>query len=643
MKKWINIKTGLLFIAIGLQTNAMAQSPEEIKKTFPAADIVYQNYEQELSLYLKDEIPVADRKNNIDMLILSEKNASMYSRYNVYHSSFNTLTELNAYTKVPNGNKFKNVDVKEKKVISSVNHNTFYDDQKETIFDFPSLTQNAIAHVDYTQFSKDAHLLTGFYLPVYLPVINASYTVRVPNEISIKYIVKNDPNNTFRFSEEKKKKETIYRWTAKDIKSQDLFDNAPDQRYFQPHIIVYVTSYENKAGKQPFLNTIDDLHKWNYSFIKELNVNPDPSLKHIVDSLTNGVSSERTKAEKIYKWVQDHIRYVAFEDGLEGFRPRQAAEVCAKRYGDCKDMSSIITQMLRMAGIKAYYSWIGTRDLPYAYSELPLPIVDNHMISTAYIDNSWIFLDGTDPNAKFDMPPESIQGKEALLSITDKEYKILVVPVAQPDKSSIVDSTFISFADDGIKGYETVKYNGYFGKEVYNSLLYRDEKETKEYVNKRMSKGSNKFILGDYKVSKVSLEENIANISADFNLPGYSKKVGSEYYINLNLEKLLENRVIDFQKRNLPVENDFNYSIKQYHILDIPKGYGVSYLPKNYSYENDLIKVDMYYKVENEKVIAAQEIKTKKLMINPSEFEEWNKPMKALQPYYKESVVLKKQ
>jgi len=337
-----------------------------------------------------------------------------------------------------------------------------------------------------------------------------------------------------------------------------------------------------------------------------------------------------------------NIRYVAFENGLEGFRPRQAAEVCSKRYGDCKDMSSIITQMLRIAGIKAYYTWIGTRSLPYDYSDVPLPIVDNHMISTANIDGKWIFLDGTDPHAKFGMPPSGIQNKQALISIDDKEYKVLRVPVIPAEENSMVDTTTISFIDNGIKGHEKVTYYGYQGEDVYNSLLYRDENETKDFVKTRMGKASNKFILGNYTITRVNPEENIANISADFEIPGYGKKLGDEYYINLNLEKIFEKQVIDTVKRKIPFEIEYNSSTNECHILEIPKGYEVSYLPKDFSFDNDLASIKISYKVIDGKVIASQEAKCKKLMIDPSEFEEWNKGMSSVQLQYKESVVLKK-
>jgi len=634
----ITLTLALLTCSFGM----FAQTAEEIQKIFPGTDMVYQDYQQELNIFIKNDEPVAEKKTNINMLMLTEKNVNMLSRYRVYHSSFSELTDLSAYTKVPAGGKYKTVKVTDKKTTSSTDNSIFYDDMKETTFDFPSLTQFAVAHVDYTQFHKDAHLLSAFYLPGYMPVVNASFTVTVPDNVNIKYVIKNDPKGLWKLTEEKKKRETVYKWTISNVKPEDNYSNAPDMRYFQPHVIVYITSYENKNGRQQYLSTIDDLHRWNTSFLKDLNLSPDPALKKIVDSITSDKTSERAKAAAIYSWVQQHIKYVAFENGVEGFRPRQASEVCAKRYGDCKDMSSILTQMMRMAGIKAYYTWIGTRELPYTYTETPLPIVDNHMISTALIDGEYIFLDGTDNNASFDMPPAFIQGKEALISINDKEYKVMKVSVADPAKSMIIDSTFISMNDKGLKGYQNVLYNGYFGKDVYSSLLYRDETETKEYINKRMSKGSNKFILGNYKINKLDPGQNIASISAEFEIPGYSKKVGSEYYINLHLEKIFGNNVINIEERKVPYEVDYNYTIRQYHILTIPEGYKVSYMPKDYSFENELVQINLYYKMDNGKLIAAQEIQNKKLLLDPSDFEEWNKPMKALQPYYKESVVLEK-
>jgi hypothetical protein len=638
----MNKKLNLLLAVMLTQQIIIAQTPDEVKKVFPGQEMVFRNFDQQLKIFLKDDVPVAESNRTIDMMVLSEKNATAYSHYKIYHNGFEELENMDAYTEVPDGDKYKKVKITDQQTTSSNDRDVFYDDVKETSFDFSSLTQNAIAHVDYTQFYKDAHLLSSFYFPEEEPLMNGSFSVEVPDGINIKYVVKNDPKGLFQFSSEKKRKTTIYKWVLKNVKPIDDYYDAPDDRYFEPHVIIYITSYEGKNGTQNFLGSVDDLYKWDNTFIKELNTQQDPNLKKTVDSVIAGQITELDKAKSIYQWVQQNIRYVAFENGVEGFRPRQAADVCNKRYGDCKDMSSIITQMLRIAGIKAYYTWIGTRDIPYDYTDIPLPIVDNHMISTANINGQWLFLDGTDPHATFGVPPSDIQDKQALIAVNENEYKILRVPVIAAENNTMLDSTFISFTDEGIKGHEKVNYYGYFGEDVYNTLLYRDEKETRDYVKTRMGKASNKFILGDYTINKIDPANNVANITADFEIPGYGQKAGNEYYINLNLEKLFEKEIIDTAKRKVPREMEFKYGIKEYHILDIPDDYTVTYKPDDFNFNDDLVSIKMYYKIENGKIIAAQEVESKKLMINPEDFNEWNKAMKSVEPQYKETIVLEK-
>ena len=246
------------------------------------------------------------------------------------------------------------------------------------------------------------------------------------------------------------------------------------------------------------------------------------------------------------------------------------------------------------------------------------------------------------PHAKYGMPPSSIQDKQALVAINENEYKLLRVPVTPAKNSMIIDSTFITFTPDGVKGYEHVTYNGYFGEDVYNNLLYLDEKGTKDYVKSRMSKGSNKFILGTYLIKKISPDDNIAGITADFEIPGYGKKLGNEYYINLNLEKLFEKRLIDTLVRKVPIEEEYKFIIKQYHVLEIPPGYTVTYQPQNFTFENELVILKISYEVKNGKIIATQEYQNNKLMINPADFAEWNKAATAVSLQYKEQVILEK-
>src|SRR5690606_28188930 len=109
---------------------------------------------------------------------------------------------------------------------------------------------------------------------------------------------------------------------------------------------------------------------------------------------------------------------------------RQAKLVYERKFGDCKDMSSIITEMAKYANIpNVNLTWIGSRSIPYTYHEVPTPAVDDHMIAT-YEDakGNIYFLDATDSYTKFGLPSGFIQGKEAMIQ-NGESYKLVKVPV----------------------------------------------------------------------------------------------------------------------------------------------------------------------------------------------------------------------
>lgn len=620
-----------------------AQSVAEVLTKFPGENAVILNSTRDTRIFIKDNQPVAEAREVTEILALDDKANGIYNRYKIFHGSFEVISELEAYTKIPDGNKYKKIKVTDMKTESSTSSGIFFDDSKETVFDFPSMTKGSISTVSHTEFLTDAHLLIPFYFTSYMPVVNARFTVTCPNDMELKYLIRNNDQQQVQATQEKKGRQTVYTFTSSNLRFKDRYGDGPPRSYYEPHVIVRITSYKNESGEKiSFLSDVRDLYKWNYAFLKNVNTQESTLLKQLADSLTTNTNSDSEKAKNIYTWVQNHIKYVAFENGLEGFIPRQAVDVCTKRYGDCKDMASLLTALLKQAGLKAYFTWIGTRDIPYQYTDVPLPITDNHMICTVNIGDEWIFLDGTDPNCIYGIPSKAIQDKQAMIGLNENEYKLITVPIVSSEKNMVVDSTFISINSNGITGKSSVYYKGYFGIDLYNSLLYRDEKDTKDYVKARLSKGSNKFIMNNYAVNKTNSTDKVVNLKSEFEIPDYSKKVADELYINMNLTKDNFASPIDTAKRKVGVDYDFLYQLKSYTILDLPKDFEVSYLPENHDFKNDLFAFNINYTVKDNKIIAEQQFKSECMMLQPNDFSKWNETVKAVVSQYKKQLVLKK-
>lgn len=619
-----------------------AQSLKQMQQLFPDKLAIFSNVNRAVEISMVEGVPFAEAKEVSEMMILDEKANGIFNKDKIYHSAFNELKKIEAYTLVPDGNSTKEVKVIDFKTQSSPSQGVFYDDVKETSFDYPKMMKGSISHVETQHYNKDIRFLSSFYFSSYLPVHNSSYSITFPEDMELKYIIKNDDKKIVTVTESKRGRKKKLEFTASNIPNYEYFGNGTSVPYYALHVIVYVASYKSNNETVSVFSSLDALYKWNAGFLTNVNTIEDENLKKTADSICINKKTGREKAQAIYHWVQDHIKYVAFEEGLEGFVPRQAADVCNKRYGDCKDMASLLTALLKLSGLNAHFTWIGTRSIPYTYSEVPLPITDNHMISAVRIDNEWIFLDATDPNCIFGMPTSSIQGKQALISISPEKYELVKVPVMAAEKNSITDSTFLSINNNTLSGNTSVDYAGYFGADVYNSLLYNKGDDERVYARRRMAKGSNKFIMKEYKITFPDTTNKAANIAAGFEIPDYVKSITDEIYINLNVEKLFSSTPIDTAKRKVAIENDYLSTINQVHDLKIPVGYVVDYVPKNISVSNDVLDFSIEYKKLPGQIISTQKLTIKKLYIQPADFPAWNKAVSVISPAYKEQVVLKK-
>jgi len=204
--------------------------------------------------------------------------------------------------------------------------------------------------------------------------------------------------------------------------------------YYLPHFILLTRNYEKNGEIVNLLNSVDDMYAWYSTLVNELDPD-DEKIRLLVNDLIQNKKTEVDKIESIFQWVQENINYVAFEDGLAGFKPEEADLVIDKKYGDCKGMANLLVVLLKAAEIPAYHTWIGTRRLPYDYS-FPSLAVDNHMICAVEYENGYYFLDATDKIAKWDYPPSHIEGKSALIGKGDS-YEIVKVPVTNAERNSV--------------------------------------------------------------------------------------------------------------------------------------------------------------------------------------------------------------
>ena len=637
-----HIFSGLLLMLAGIPVFAQKEDfYSQLRKKYSSENAVYVSRKEDAIIKIENNAPVIYSTTYEELLLLTDKTSEFMDR-DVYWQDFSSIKDLDARTLIPDGDKFRTLKVKDFTRTNEIAEGTFYDDERAYKFTYPGLINGSREVLSYTERITDPHLFGRFFFKTFAPAEEAEFSVTIPQGVKIRYKLFNVADNSVEFTSKQNGKNTVYSWvchTAAKIKNDE---ESPSVPYYVPHVVVVLDSYMNNGTEKKIMSDTSALYDWFYSMVKDVNTTVSPEVKKVVDSITNGATSNVEKVKRIFYWVQNNITYVAYEDSLGGFVPREATLVCSRRFGDCKDMASTLVEMIRAAGLDAYKTWIGTRDIPYTFQDVPSPMATNHMICT-YIENGKAyFLDATGKDAPFNFFTSMIQGKEAFLGMGPGKFEILHVPVMDTDKNQFIDSTYLTIDNSEIKGRGYLRARGYEKIITGRRLMNYENKEKKDLLQDLLRKGNNKFRIDSSSMENLEDRDKDLGIRYKFEVSDYLLKNEKDVYINLQLEKAHQNDLIEAD-REAPREFEYKNINKNINILEIPKGYKVSYIPVASSYSDAKFGFKINYELKGNTIIYHSYLYINTLMLNKEDFDRWNKMIHQLTKAYNETVTLTKQ
>jgi len=614
-----------------------------MKQRFPGEKAVYLELREDLTVEIRHDSVQVLARHHADMLHLDEQ-SGVYANDRVFSSHFNRLQKLEARTLVPNGEKFKTVKVTDFKDKFEMQEGIFFDDSRSISFAFPAVAPGARTVTDYTVRHVDARFVLPFFVGSYVPVRHAELTITAPKGVVIGYKTFHAEHTPIAYTKEEKGGQVVYRWTADNLPSPPRDDDAPERSYYLPHIVFFVQEAPVGGQTRKLLAGVPELYTMYADFVRRIDRRPSPALQHGVDSLVAGAPTEEEKVRHVYYWVQDNVKYIAFEQGLRGFIPHDAGLVYARRYGDCKDMANLTNEMLHLAGVKtAYLTWVGTRDLPYKYAELATPGVDNHMIATYEpAPGRYVFLDATSKHTPYGMPSAMIQGKEGLLALDPQHSRVVDIPAMDKGRSGTDDTSVLTLDGTALRGTGQLSLAGYSKITQSYGLDGLDRTDEPRYVKALLERGNNKFFVDKYRIANLDARDQPLRISYDYRLQDYVQQVDDEVYVNLSLERPYATDRIDSLTRKLPRYNEFAHTDHTRTALLVPPGYEVSYLPPSAQAQGDALGFKVSYERQGDKIIQDREVYVNYLLLQPAQFGRWNAVVSQLGNAYREVVILKK-
>ncbi|MGJ8665478.1 MAG: transglutaminase-like domain-containing protein [Patiriisocius sp.] len=632
----------LFFLCVGVF--AQAQESEDFikfKEMYPEARAVRYNQESNVDISI-DANDIAITQEFIEEDIYLNDAATLGSKETLSFSSFFEMQEIEASAFNFSNGKYREEEVtvfNEKDELDQ----SFYDDSKSINFIYDNLKKGSKTRLKYSEKVKNPRFLSPFYFGNVYPIANNKITIKADKDIKLRFLQFNMEGLDVTFDKTEKRGNFIYTWEVKNAKEFDYEPGTPSFKTILPHIIPVITSYTVKGEEISVLGDVADLYSWYATMVKDVNTQESSEeLKQVVASLTDGLDSDLEKVKAIYYWTQQNIKYIAFEYALGGFIPREANDVFNKKYGDCKDNSSILKEMLKIAGLKGNLTWVGTRSIPYKYQEVPTPLVDNHMILSYRNGSDIYYLDATGRFTPIDFPTSFIQGKEVLIAKDNTTFEIAQVPIIAPEKNAHKETTVLSLQGNKLVGTSNAVLSGYVKTDMFNDLeRIKSDSKKKEYYKATFEKGNNKFIIDAIEERNMFEYDSDLLVQYDFSIEDYARVLGDEIYINLNLNDYLSYFKTE-DDRKLPIEYEYQSLFTYKTTFNIPEGYTVEYLPENVLLNNNYVYFSINYTLEGNQIIYEIKNTQNFLTLDVEQQKEVNSLIKKAAKAQKEVVVLKK-
>lgn len=522
----------------------------------------------------------------------------------------------------------------------SVN-NIFYSDAHICYFNLPLEKKGSTSEVYFEKTISDPRYFTSIFFSDEYKIINKEVVITLPKWMKIElkemnfagYLI--SKTSTY----DSKNDADIITYTIKNMPMQERESHSPGATYTEPHLLVLCKYADVQEGKITYFNTLDNQYAWYRSLTKDLE-NNSATIKAQAELITKDAVSKTDKIKKIFYWLHDNIRYIAFEDGIAGFKPEKADEVLRKKYGDCKGMANLTKELLKALGFDARLCWIGTNHIAYDYST-PSIAVDNHMICALLFEGKTYFLDATENYISFNEYAERIQGRQVLIEDGDKFIKTNVPTTTYLQNIDEEKSTWV-INGTNLEGTVNRDWHGEEKVNIFSQLNAIKKEKNMEAFTKYLSDDNKNYAITNFTTTDLTDYDKPVKVSFNVKYSNAVTSFGNDLYVDVDFAKDLQSFTFDVKERTKDYWFYYKLNKKIDKTITIPDGYVVTSMPSNIAVKNaDYEFVATLTKQQN-KIVYAKTIIIKNPRLSKSKFEQWNADVEKLQKFYNEQIVLNK-
>ena len=512
---------------------------------------------------------------------------------------------------------------------SATPENVFFDDSRVCYFDVTLGKWGRKRRMTYERTFTDLHYFTRIVLGEQYFVKQKTVTFIMPKGFEHYRLV--DKNMTPAVTIEHKDKggSRVVTYTINDMAPIKQEEAMPTVASVYPTVFV-VGSFKDAA----------DMFAWGRQ-LSDVDT-AIPSLSDILADINRECHSDLDKIKNTYAWVQNNIRYVAFEEGISGHQPDKPAEVVRKRYGDCKGMALLLKTLLVAQGFDARLTDVGTREASCLMSEIPTLAAINHAICTLEWQGKSYYLDATCNHIPLGHIPSNVQGMEVMVEEPGGAPSLRTVPVlpASANCDSVHITLMLSKAGE-LTGTITRCVKGDMKEMLLSAYDSRESQQRLMFERNALNDDDHANKVSDATWVDRDCRSEWAVLTGKMTDTHSVQQIEGEVYVELDPDNMLFTNPIDTAKR----ENDYTLPMpcRQVRevILQLPEGIGFDELPEDYNERTQYADMSCTWQRQGSLIIYRKVMNLRQTRIKREDITTWNANLKKWQSSSHEALVLK--
>ncbi len=258
-----------------------------------------------------------------------------------------------------------------------------------------------------------------------------------------------------------------------------------------------------------------------------------PAIRQEVHTLTDGLNDPRAKIVALYRYMQQHTRYINVSLGIGGWQPYDAAYVAKNGYGDCKALTNYMYSLLKEAGIKSYYTVVRAgKYAKYIISDFPSQQF-NHVILCVPLAKDSLWLECTSQTLPAGYLSSFTADRYALL-VDEQGGTLIRTPRYGLGQNTQVRNIHATLEDNGTLQVKAAnRYSALEQDDIHDMINYLSQDKVREFLRSQMS-------FATYDINDFHYQEEPGMIPAveetlDITVSNYASITGKRVFIAPNI------------------------------------------------------------------------------------------------------------